>query len=579
MKLRFNFSVLNNCIILLMLSSISAHRVLAKPTLDVSMQEKGQRLVFDLNSSTDRIQQNQIKINLSEDKKNQPLLLIEVANVAVSTKWFVKFDESKYSDIKGILLRKKTGGAQLRIRYLKGVAKDFTKQVRIRQTGTQLSVSIPTKAISVNPTSSRSTDKPDPKVQRVREITSALKDEGSKKSSTNIKTSTRPKKTTPSPLEQSTHSPPLPPTAQMRRVGQPTNPTTSQIIQPQVVRPRSSQPSFVPQNNPGTTIPNIKQNNMQERPLSQNQIKPQRPPNKMNTKTPKKVSNSPSKIDSLSTSNPLGGLTEEPFKDWHYWVVAGLFFVVAFIFLAKGKKQSQLSSISPNSANSVLSFAEQHIKQQNQNMEYNQQNQIHVLSEKVINHDPVQKVIVVEVGDQKLLIGSADNAGLSFLTNLTHPVPQVVSQASNEVYDGSYDEYRNHYPSAKSYPESRPVQPLHDARNEYYDEGMQDYAENTYVNESGAYTDELSALHPENIGMEAAHDHYPTRNITQRAQEAFKPESNHYLPANNSGLGDLNPLIEEVQDSSYQSEADPADDVEDVSADDLLQKIRQLNRG
>jgi hypothetical protein len=234
--------------------------------------------------------------------------------------------------------------------------------------------------------------------------------------------------------------------------------------------------------------------------------------------------------------------------------------------------------MSPNSANSVLSFAEQHMKQQSQGMEYNQQNQVHVLSEKVVNHDPVQKVIVVEVGEQKLLIGSADNAGLSFLTNLTHP-PQEVNQVSNEAYDSSYEDYRSHYSSTKSYPESRPVQPLHDARNEYYDEGMQDYAENTYVNESGAYTDELSALHPENIGIDASHDHYPTRNITQRAQEAFKPESNHYIAANNSGLGDLNPLIEEVQDGGYQSEADPADDVEDVSADDLLQKIRQLNRG
>jgi hypothetical protein len=340
MKLRFYFSVLNNCIILLILSSILAHGVLAKPTLDVSMQEKGQRLIFDLSPSTDRLQQNQIKINLSEDKKKQPLLLIEVANVTVSTKWFIKFNESSYPDIKGILLRKKDGGAQLRIRYLKNVAKDFTKQVRIRQVGTQLSVSIPTKVVTTSPSSSKSDRKPDPKVQRVREITSALKDEGVKKPKNNVGPGTAviPKKTTPSPLEQSTHSPPLPPTAQMRRVGQPTNPTTSQIIQPQVVRPRSSQPSFVPKNNPGTTIPNVNQNNPQGRFLSQSQIKPQIPPkNKLNS-TAKTAGDATSKTKISTQKSPLGGLTEEPFEDWHYWVVAGLFFIVAFIFLAKGKK-------------------------------------------------------------------------------------------------------------------------------------------------------------------------------------------------------------------------------------------------
>ena len=589
MKLRFNnlntissASHFNTVLLLTayMVCSIVGLDAWAKAKLDVKMNPQSDVITFDFSTANSTLKQNQVKINVNSKTKSRPLLSIEIMGVLASKKWFIEFTKSQYPDIKGILLKKTDKGGQLRIRYLKAVPDDFSKQIKMKQIDGRLQITVPTKVIAIPSAINPVQPTQAAKIKRVREITSALKEDSGTKTTpvtTAKNQSSNPsavtpldnKTASPSPLETGTHTPPLPPTDKMRRVSKQPSMKSNNAISPQVAGSSTrKQPSLTPKATK-ETLPKLSQKTT---PIPNSSTS-----NILTPKTNRKTS--PSSTTQNNNSNNVFGQGEDPFEDWQYWFVAGLFFLVAFVFLIKGKKQAQMGNM-PASNHSILSFAEQHMKGQNNNSDrdYSAQNQVHILSEKVVNQDPVQKVIVVEVADQKLLIGSSQQTGLSFLTNLT-PIEYQNKPANDHDYNASYEQYHQPYEHvSRKYSESRPVQPLHETHGEYYDDlAMQDYAENTYVNDS-SYTDELNVLHSEKATVETVGDHYPTRNVTQRAQEAFKPDANQYA-SNQGGLSDLNPLVENVQDSTYQSEHDANDEVEDVSADDLLQKIRQLNRG
>jgi hypothetical protein len=278
MKLRFNnlnttssasslnllVGFLTTCILYSMCLGWS---VQAKAKLDVKMNPQTDIITFDFSAADTSLKQNQVKINVNSKTKGRPLLSIEIAGVQASKKWFIEFNKSQYPDIKGILLKRTDQGGQLRIRYLKSVPSDFSKQIKLKQIDGRLQITVPSKVQVIPSAIDQIKPTQSAQVKRVREITSGLKEDSANQNNRNVNKKPIPsaqndirrstnKTASPSPLEKNTNTTPLPPTDQMRRVNQKTT-VTPNSMSPQVASGSSTrkQPSFEPKTT-AKTIPN-----------------------------------------------------------------------------------------------------------------------------------------------------------------------------------------------------------------------------------------------------------------------------------------------------------------------------------
>jgi flagellar biogenesis protein FliO len=252
--------------------------------------------------------------------------------------------------------------------------------------------------------------------------------------------------------------------------------------------------------------------------------------------------------------------------------VAGLFFVVAIFLFAKSKKAINLKSQGDVS--------------------------IRILAQEVVQYRPLQRILLVEVLDHTLVVGSSDAGGLSLLAQIS-PKPGTSAQEYSS-YDEGYSSFEaSHFNDGEYRPseyKAEPrIQPMRHSldpsverrgyEEEYgYDQrSMQNYDEHTY-NEDEPYT----------VEMPVVQSHPSSDRNSELAPNILAPESNADIFSHSGtdrdlfvrssagdALSDINALVDEVEDSGYRPA--PSDALstpeEDVSADDLLQKIRQLNRG
>jgi flagellar biogenesis protein FliO len=263
---------------------------------------------------------------------------------------------------------------------------------------------------------------------------------------------------------------------------------------------------------------------------------------------------------------------EDDVPSWMLMTVAGLFFVVAIFLFAKSKKAINLKSQGDVS--------------------------IRILAQEVVQYRPLQRILLVEVLDHTLVVGSSDAGGLSLLAQIS-PKPGTSAQEYSS-YDEGYSSFEaSHFNDGEYRPseyKAEPrIQPMRHSldpsverrgyEEEYgYDQrSMQNYDEHTY-NEDEPYT----------VEMPVVQSHPSSDRNSELAPNILAPESNADIFSHSGtdrdlfvrssagdALSDINALVDEVEDSGYRPA--PSDALstpeEDVSADDLLQKIRQLNRG
>jgi flagellar biogenesis protein FliO len=543
------------------LTTLSAFSVYADaPKLDIEYDEQGNHLHFILTSNGEALQQNQVSISFDDtSSKSGPLLKLEITKASTKGRWIRTFSQNdKDPDIKGILIKQNGNNkdqVDIRIRFKKRISSKVKSQIKISQLGSKIKIIVPksvaTKRV-VTP------DPIDPKVAKMRMITAPLSDDAQP-----LATATTPQKTavtqqrpmvTGSLLEKANRPTPLPPSVgKMRKVNTPSDPSSS------VKKPTSFQTIAPPQNNQPSSKPNHRANS-----------RPQK------ASTARTTAFGDPRDSTMKEQLPSEKLTDHSPEDdvpsWMLMTVAALFFIVAIFLFAKSKRAINLKNQGDVS--------------------------IRILAQEVVQYRPLQRILLVEVLDHTLVVGSSDAGGLSLLAQISpKPGPSAQEYPSYDEGYSSFDashfnegEYR---PSEyKAEPHIQPMRHSLDPsverrgyEEEYgYDQrSMQNYDEHTY-NEDEPYT----------VEMPVVQSHPSSDRNSELAPNILAPESNADIFSHSGtdrdlfvrsspgdALSDINALVDEVEDSGYRPAASDALSTpeDDVSADDLLQKIRQLNRG
>jgi flagellar biogenesis protein FliO len=292
--------------------------------------------------------------------------------------------------------------------------------------------------------------------------------------------------------------------------------TNSSTLRPKQL-PSTSSVELTPPTQPAGT-PQPTQNSQPSRPLSPKKV------NVSSAQKKKEASSSP-----MSSSFVDDDLSNQPNESYFETlnqtmmiVLAGVFFLLAIPLFIRGRKKGFSSQ---NEAS------------------------IRVISQKQIHAQHRQSIMVVEVLDQTLIIGSCPNGGLNLLARIpdekeTYLNPPTFEQPAYPQAPSTYDQF-------DQYDEYTEPQGSYDT---------QGYDEASYV-EDHSYTAEVPMMN-----MNPSHDQ-PTKEHPMH--QGTDPSAN---------LGGMNALLDEVSDQVYTSSSSSTDQ-ENVSADDLLQKIRQLNRG
>ena len=206
-----------------------------------------------------------------------------------------------------------------------------------------------------------------------------------------------------------------------------------------------------------------------------------------------------------------------------------------------------------------------------------------VRSRQVVNAQWNQEILIVDVLDRTLLLGSSATGGLSLLAQISpdpyaRPEPQPRYQdypAYNESDDYHSGDYGQDQYAGPTYQDEQSF-------HESYDEGEYYPAERGSPRlDGGAHSaqhepalDDGDANYTLEVPMSEM-DAIPAQVTADLTAERSVPSSTGFNAS--TALGGLEALVSEAQGRS--SSSTPTPEPSSVSADDLLQKIRQLNQG
>jgi hypothetical protein len=601
-----------------LMSASTAH---ATPKLSVDYREVPNFLFFTLSSDAGDIKQSQLTIKLLPPTKKDKgsLLLVEVKNIVGVKRWLKSFKDSTEKDaVKGVMVRAKGSDAQIRIRFDSKRGDQLKKAIKITPSLGKLVVKIPTRITkNVRPRVATTKTAP-PSMKPNKELTSSLSPR-IKSATDHLRDSPLPPKNllVPTPVKSAFN------TNKAKSAGNsPTLTPTGRggVLTPPTVAPPSRQPPPVQTRQP--PVRNVNSNNRNRqmanrsagKPVQSNSFKrtfskPQNP--RKDLKAGSQKDRRTSSIGASTGSNNTVPQTDifEGFGDlpWEL-MLGGLFMLAISLWIYKGARKASSDQLEPS---------------------------IRIIAEKVVNYKPVQRILVVEVLDQTLVVGSSHNAGLSLLGQIP-PAQRSGSRGNSSRYDDSSAFPKNTPPKRDrgGYGSSRSAESDHKNYSSYDEQFNNSYTQEYDDAYNRTYDEDYNSGYERPVTSETNSHEYPyDPRVQPDAQmmngydEATYREELHtgdfpqlgssrglsaderatteqpivdplLDPARRSeSLGDLSSLIDEVEDSRYStsdvrssssasdiklgptsSDSTPGVD-EDVSADDLLQKIRQLNRG
>lgn len=541
----------------MLISLLMCGLVNANP-IKVDLEEDGEGLHYRISTSSasGRVSASDIKLSLTDDK--EPLHSIEIQNVSAKKKWLKSFTESKsHPYIKGILVRERSGGSvQVRTRFKASprLPKNYASTVSISEEGSGVVVTLvsPIKAAAARTSVAVETPKPDRKaeseqlkqeVQKIRHMTAKLQEKPSAADA-----QTTPSKTSGegSPFERGVRPPPTP------SLGAST-PTSDPSLKPSTPQPPQALSAPLPMKPAtgdaglGLTAPALTPppppSPLAERKTDVKRVEPLKPIE-------------PPAAPSAPSDEGLGGLNLN--LDRQIGIVSVLF-VVALVGLVLMRR----------SGKSGTGAGEIPFK---------------IRSRQLVNAQWNQEILIVDVLDRTLLLGSSASGGLSLLAQISpDPHAQPAPQPRYQDYQA--------YPESDDYPAERYEQGYGDER--YQDEPSfhEGYEVGEYYPEQRNTPRVDVGHHPQQHepALDEGDSSY-TLEVPMSEMDAIPAQVTADLTAEravpmggfnaSTALGGLEALVSEAQSRSSSSASRPSEpEPSSVSADDLLQKIRQLNQG
>ena len=554
--------------------ALLAGAALAAP-VEVTFSDKDGALQFEIVAADgSSLSANSVDHDLRETNRDTPLHVVEIKGATMGPKrWLMSFASTKNDPwIKGILLRKRTDAAevvQIRTRFLRRVPEQWIKQVRVEEEGGKVIISFPRPSTSLSPSASAEvapTPAPEPaprtqtpEVKRMQQITAGL--------------SEKPSDEREQPIDRGSRTPPAPSLGQL-----PSAPprATPPLAAPPLAPPPLAPPPLVEPATAEASAPTL----------------PTPEPAPLVAPTPALSGPELRELPSLPAVEPAAGASgglfdtgfSEPFSDRQLWLVAALFLfcVVSLVLLRLPMSLffwRMSSSAKKPKKGEELSFK--------------------VLSRHKVNAQWNQEVLLVEVLNHTLLLGSSASGGLTLLAQLS-PSPSATHagapRASHDRYAAPAPRYAPPYARASSAEGRAPryddgyqapyqgddlyasEEPAYD-HGEGYEEGYEEgYAADSYARGQGYEQGEGYTLEMPVRAVPVHIDEQPTAERPVPAPPSLSRGARYAESGSSEQLSDINSLVSEVRDSGYRSTPAPAEGG-DVSADDLLQKIRQLNKG
>ena len=373
--------------------------------LEIKLKDQAGMLNFELQG----VKREQVSLHLKEGKN--ALLKIVVSRAKISSKkyWIRTFAESRSdADIKGIMVRRleQDDKVEIRVRYRRAISQRELKRVSVTSSPQGVKVVSSRKLGEGSNAKSESSQTPkptlDPKLDRIRQVSSALNDDTPPKASkakrdsitksTSVTTksvtptsgvkqkssSTQPQR--PSVFEQGTPSAPLPRTDAVRPVGSPiaSNPVTPL---PELSSPRGLD-----------TLPKTS--------LSSPKLKEGLA---LTGSSPAPADPAKSDVLDDTPGSMVDSLNLDEMSELIAYILVFILLVwLARFFLKRGK----------DSARGQMD------------------NSIKVVSQTVVNLSPRQRVMVVEVKGHTIVVGACDRSGLSHLAHLSTPLGPVGAPAA-----------------------------------------------------------------------------------------------------------------------------------------------------
>lgn len=536
--------------------------------VDVNLEEDYEGLHYRIstNSKEDRVKRSDISLSLTDD--NEPLHSIEIKNASTKKKWLKSFTDSKnHPYIKGILVRERSGGSvQIRTRFKASprLPKNYSSKITIEEEDHSIvitlvspikaaakpSVTTVTKDVEVDDKVQAQSEPESKKLDNVRRTTALLKDAPNTLDKGTVESELKvPNPTSTSPFDRGMRPPPNPP--------QLTNPQTNTVgtlntPTPVLANDLELNSSYTPKEDIPTVSPSVVEN-VASAPSFES--KPER---NQTHSTAQEFDNTQAKhTESKPNEGLFGGEIHAPSE--RQLMIVALLGMVALLGLFLMRRSGK----SPFGSQGEIPFK--------------------VRSRQVVNAQWNQEILIVDVLDRTLLLGSSASGGLTLLAQISpdpfvRPEPQGRYQEysaypesddyPSERYEGSYSDER--YPNEQNFHESYDAQEYYaDQRSPRLDLGHHPQQHEPSLDESdSSYTLEIPMSEMDGIPVQMTSDLTAERSIPIGGFNA------------STALGGLEALVSEAQSRSSSrasklSEPEPSS----VSADDLLQKIRQLNQG
>jgi len=207
-----------------------------------------------------------------------------------------------------------------------------------------------------------------------------------------------------------------------------------------------------------------------------------------------------------------------------------------------------------------------------------------IRSRQLVNAQWNQEILIVDVLDRTLLLGSSASGGLSLLAQIS-PDPHARPEPQPQ-----YQDYAA-YPESDDYPSDRYGRSYQEERYEEEPGFQQGYESADYYPEQSGSPRLDVGHHPQQHepALDERDSSY-TLEVPMSQMDALPAQVTADLTAEravpvggfnaSTALGGLEALVSEAQSRSSSSPSTKAEpEPSSVSADDLLQKIRQLNQG
>ena len=506
----------------------------------IDFDDQGGQIKFSLN----KVQRDQVSFVLNDDRN--ALLKIELTDVSIPKKYWIRsFKESSDDpDVKGIMVRPKGDLVEIRVRFRRRISLSARSSIKLTDFPNGVMVTFPrdlgkSESSAGGDETQTKTAKPkpslDPKLKRISSLSSTLADDGEAKSEPGRS------RARPSVFDRGTPVAPLPKLEPVREVtsqqsGTPVTSTTQSQTKPgqlgaMATEPKTSTSAVTPtQPVLSPVIPPT--------PSSDGRLPT------IDQATPSLFTNpEPVSAGSQSKQSSSDGWKNQLVEVVGYVLVFLLLLWVASILLRKGK------------------------------VEWGGQDgghSIKVLSQKVVNLNPRQRVIVIETMGHTLVIGACDKGGLSHLAHLSTPEGSIARSiggqppsfrddlgdrpASTRSRDVHYADEEGYYGDDRF-----------DLRDDHYHRELDDgpsspvtYEESTFVGED-AFTVEVP--HVEN-----AIDH-------MSVADSYHSEVRDHDDQFASSRSGTKPVVQEAAGFTLDEEDDDAN----MKPENLLQLIQKLN--